>query len=72
MPDASPASSTLWFVTAKELRAAFGAHPTSAGAARRFVDSTLRTWSCDHLVDIATLLVSELVGNAILHAGTTV
>ena len=42
--------------------------PTSAGMARRFVASTLRAWGCDELVDTATLLVSELVTNAILHA----
>ena len=55
-----------------EVRAAFPAAPASAGMARRFLEETLRGWRCDHLVDVATLLTSELVANAILHAGTTV
>ncbi len=42
--------------------------PTSAGAARRFIDLTLTGWGCDALVDSAVLLVSEVVTNAILHA----
>jgi anti-sigma regulatory factor (Ser/Thr protein kinase) len=55
-----------------EARAEFPAEPASAGHARRFVDATLRQWSCDALVDVATLLVSELVSNAVLHARTTI
>ncbi len=31
--------------------------------------ATLDTWDCDGLRDVATLLVSELVANAVLHAG---
>lgn len=48
----------------------FGADWESAGAARRFVSSTLTAWSCDALEYAVTLLVSELVANAVLHAGT--
>lgn len=59
-------------MTTQEVRAGFPAEPASAGKARRFVDATLRGWSCEHLVDVASLLVSELVANAVLHAGTTV
>ena len=55
-----------------EVGAEFDADPTSASAARRFVAATLRGWECDELVDVATLLVSELVANAILHAHTTI
>jgi anti-sigma regulatory factor (Ser/Thr protein kinase) len=54
------------------VRADFPPEPASAARARRFVDSTLRSWSCDRLLDIATLLVSELVSNAVLHAGTVI
>ena len=54
-----------------DVRAGFPADPTSAWKARRFLAETLRGWQCEHLVDVATLLVSELVANAILHAGTT-
>jgi anti-sigma regulatory factor (Ser/Thr protein kinase) len=59
-------------MTTSEVRAGFPADPASAGQARRFVDVALRGWKCGHLVDVASLLVSELVANAILHAGTTI
>ncbi len=59
-------------MTPTEVRADFPADPASAGQARRFVDATLRSWSCDGLLDVATLLVSELVANSVLHAGTTI
>lgn len=55
-----------------EVRADFPADPASAGRARRFVDATLREWECDGMVDVAALLVSELVANAVLHAGTPI
>lgn len=42
--------------------------PTSAGLARHFVASTLIHWGLEDLVDVASLLVSELVTNTILHA----
>ncbi|MFF7211482.1 SpoIIE family protein phosphatase [Streptomyces sp. NPDC008238] len=54
----------------------------AASAARRFVRAALAEWTAeepwpaesvgDHLVDDAVLLVSELVTNAVIHAGTTV
>ncbi len=59
-------------MTPREVRADFTGDPTSASQARRFVDATLRSWSCDALLEIATLLVSELVSNAVLHAGTSI
>jgi anti-sigma regulatory factor (Ser/Thr protein kinase) len=40
----------------------------SAAAARRFTVDVLQRWGCADLVDTATLLVSELVTNAVLHA----
>jgi serine phosphatase RsbU (regulator of sigma subunit)/anti-sigma regulatory factor (Ser/Thr protein kinase)/uncharacterized protein YigA (DUF484 family) len=43
----------------------------SVAAARRFVRETLRGWGVDD-VDDAMLLTSELVTNAIVHAGTEV
>jgi anti-sigma regulatory factor (Ser/Thr protein kinase) len=55
-----------------EVRARFPADPASAAKARRFLDTTLRGWQCEHLVDVATLLASELVANAILHAGSSI
>ncbi len=41
--------------------------PTSAGAARRFVADVLPQWELPDLTDSVSLLVSELVTNAVLH-----
>ncbi len=59
--------------------AAYPPEPSAAGQARHFVRETLRSWrvpgpagrACD-LVDDAVLLTSELVTNAVVHAGTQV
>lgn len=48
------------------------AEPASAGTARRFIVEALHRLRCDALADIAELLVSELVTNAVLHARTDV
>ena len=48
------------------------ADSASAGAARRFVTSTLACWHADQLIEAAELLTSELVTNAVLHAGSAV
>lgn len=53
-------------------RARLSPEPRSASAARRFVNETLGRWDCDDLLDTVTLLVSELVTNAVLHAGSDV
>ena len=50
--------------------ARFDAEPRSARAARRFIDQTLEVWCPDSLRDTVTLLVSELVTNAVIHAGS--
>ena len=44
----------------------------SPRAARRFVEGTLESWGRGELVETVTLLVSELVGNAVLHAGSEI
>src|SRR5438094_2270645 len=41
--------------------------PSSAAEARRFVRSALAEWGASRLDDAATLLVTELVTNAVLH-----
>ena len=46
--------------------------PTSARACRRFLLSTLEEWDADEFADDAVLLLSELVTNAVLHAGTEI
>ena len=53
-----------------ERRQAFPAAPVSAGRARAFVESVLAGAGLEALAYTATLLVSELVANAILHSGT--
>jgi anti-sigma regulatory factor (Ser/Thr protein kinase) len=53
-------------------RIVLDAEPSSVGAARRFCARTLERWGASaDLVDSVSLLVSELVTNAILHAGTS-
>lgn len=42
---------------------------SSVPLARAVVASALRDAGCHHLVDTAELLVSELAGNAVVHAG---
>lgn len=59
-------------MTATTKRRAFPATPASAGAARRFVESVLDGPDQRALQYPATLLVSELVANAVLHTGTPV
>jgi anti-sigma regulatory factor (Ser/Thr protein kinase) len=44
----------------------------SAAAARRFVADAIATWGHDGLADSVTLLTSEVVTNAILHAGSDI
>lgn len=56
------------------LRAATQLPPArqSPGAARRFVAEILKRWQFDSAIESAQLLTSELVTNAVLHAGTEV
>ena len=42
----------------------------SAEAASRFVHDRCEDWGCPELTDVSTLIVSELVTNAIVHAAT--
>lgn len=53
------------------LRVRFAADPVSVSAARRFVTDGLVSWGRRALIDTATLCVSELAGNAALHASST-
>jgi serine phosphatase RsbU (regulator of sigma subunit)/anti-sigma regulatory factor (Ser/Thr protein kinase) len=59
--------------------ATYAPEPAAAAQARRFVRETLRSWSVPGtaqkaagLIDDAVLLTSELVTNAVVHAGTQV
>jgi hypothetical protein len=51
------------------MSAVFAAIPTAAGDARAFTISVLHTWGLPHLIETAELLVSELITNAVKHAG---
>ena len=44
--------------------------PTSSYAARNFVTGALRRWRREDLTEVAVLLTSEVVTNAIIHART--
>ncbi|MFE0190845.1 SpoIIE family protein phosphatase [Streptomyces sp. NPDC058989] len=67
---------------ARSLRASLPGDPQAAAAARQFVRAAFADWAAqrlpgtegltDRLADEAVLLVSELVTNAVVHAGTTV
>jgi anti-sigma regulatory factor (Ser/Thr protein kinase) len=52
-----------------EARTELDVTPASASFAREFVRARLAAWSCDAEGDVAVLLTSELVSNAVLHAG---
>jgi hypothetical protein len=52
------------------VRATLAPEPRSARAARDFVAHTCSDWGCSHQVTAATLIASELVTNAVLHART--
>jgi anti-sigma regulatory factor (Ser/Thr protein kinase) len=54
----------------RERRQTFPSAPISAGHARRFVADALDDAGLGRLSYTATLLVSELVANAVLHTGT--
>jgi CheY-like chemotaxis protein/anti-sigma regulatory factor (Ser/Thr protein kinase) len=47
-----------------------GPHPADVPAARRFLSEHLRRWGCPELIEDAHVVVTELVSNAFLHAGT--
>ena len=54
------------------VRAEIPGAPAAVRAARRLLATTLEEWGLPHLVEHGTLLVSELVTNAILHARSDV
>ncbi len=70
MTDPSPAARTAW--------ATFPADRRSPGAARGFLCEQLAAWGHPEIAEtseageVALLLVSELVTNGVLHAGTAV
>jgi anti-sigma regulatory factor (Ser/Thr protein kinase) len=54
----------------KRIRVRLSADPRSAGTARRLVADACASWGLADLADAALLVVSELVSNAVVHAGT--
>ena len=57
-------------IGAKTLSRTFEPAPTSVSEARRFAREVLADWGLDDLLDDVVLLTSELVTNAVTHAGT--
>jgi anti-sigma regulatory factor (Ser/Thr protein kinase) len=55
-----------------ETRATFPGVPESAGQARRFAARALAAAGRPEAAEVLVLLVSELVSNAVLHAGTAI
>jgi anti-sigma regulatory factor (Ser/Thr protein kinase) len=55
-----------------EVSTEFDAGPTAPASARRFVRRTLSGWDHNAVSELVTLLTSELVTNAVLHAGSDV
>ena len=67
----APRGQTLTMTSvAGELCESLPADPASVGRARRLVARAIAASGHDELVDLATLLVSEVVTNSVLHAGT--
>ena len=58
--------------TPRESVRSFPPDENSAGRARWFVRGELEAWGAPDLVEAAVLATSELVTNAVVHAGTTV
>jgi anti-sigma regulatory factor (Ser/Thr protein kinase) len=65
MPEHSAAEAGRARVTAH-----YPANPISAGRARRLVSRACRDWNVQHVADDAELVITELVENAVRHAGT--
>jgi anti-sigma regulatory factor (Ser/Thr protein kinase) len=61
-------SSQSWSPPRPQARVTLRPAPVTARDARRFVATTLTEWHLEDLSDVAMLLASELVTNAILHA----
>ena len=47
-----------------------GPHVGEVAAARRFLTERCERWGCEDLVDDGTLVLTELVTNALMHAGS--
>ena len=54
----------------KRLEAEFECSRESVRAAREFLAVTMASWDCDDEEQVAALLTTEIVTNAIVHAGT--
>jgi anti-sigma regulatory factor (Ser/Thr protein kinase) len=58
--------------TSSTFHATYPAEPRSVGAARAAVQQSCQRWGYGKLCDDAKLIVSELVCNAVRHAGTDI
>jgi hypothetical protein len=65
-------SGVLWTPKPAVERLHLTPHPTAPRASRTFVTRTLLAWRLDSVVTSASLVVSELVTNSTVHAGTDI
>ncbi|MFI5908025.1 ATP-binding protein [Dactylosporangium sp. NPDC051541] len=56
----------------RRVELALPALPAATASARELVDQACTTWRLPHLADTAALIVTELVANAVEHAGTPI
>jgi GAF domain-containing protein/anti-sigma regulatory factor (Ser/Thr protein kinase) len=68
LPEDGETPAPVWLEHSESIE--LPADATSPGRARVFVADLLEQWGLEALVDAATLLTSELVTNAVRHAGT--
>jgi anti-sigma regulatory factor (Ser/Thr protein kinase) len=68
--DRALASTRKYLAAVKQVRVRLAADPRSAGTARRVVARVCADWNLADVADSAQLVVSELVSNAVRHAGT--
>jgi hypothetical protein len=68
----SAVSAVLATPTLAVQRLRLAAHPTAPNASREFVTRTLRGWQLDRISPFAALVVSELVTNSSMGAGTDI
>jgi anti-sigma regulatory factor (Ser/Thr protein kinase) len=55
---------------ARNVRVTLAPDWTAAAAARQVVEGACRAWQLDHVLDVAQLVITELVSNVVRHAGT--
>jgi anti-sigma regulatory factor (Ser/Thr protein kinase) len=58
--------------TSRSRRLRLASHPTAPRQARDFLAATCALWAAERFLETGGLVLSELVSNAVMHAGTEV